>query len=105
MIHMHHVIALVQFVQLFESNAVAFGLARFNFETVVAFENLMIGITTNFQVAVDKSFVQCKIDRPEFYFQTFVIKDCLQAVGLRNIGGKNIIGETEVLIVDQVFGQ
>ena len=102
---MHHVIALMQLVQLFKRNTVALCFARFNFVTVVAFKNLMIGVTANFQVAVDKPFVQRKVDRSEIYVQTFIVENRLQAIGLRHIGRKNIIGEAEVLIINQVFGQ
>jgi len=77
MIDMYHPIALVQFIEFFQGNAVAFGFARFDDKTLLSFKNLVIGVAAYFQVVIDEPFMNCKTCRLKTNLELFVIENGL----------------------------
>ena len=105
MIDVHHVIARMQFAQLFQRNAYLLRLPRFYTETMVPLENLMVGITTNFQVVIGKTFVKREMNGREIHPQAFVAKNSFQTLGLLFVGRQDIIIVSFLPVFQKVLGQ
>ena len=84
MIHMHHIIAHLQLVDLFERNdgLTAASILRAKCHAVISLKYLVIGIAAYLRTMVDKSLMQSMIYCHKLYARLFIIKNGFQAVCL-----------------------
>ena len=116
---MHHVIPLIELIELLERHhylacARAIGTKRI---FVVAVENLVVGITTEFQIVIDKPFVQRFKHRSKIDFITPIVENSGNTVGLflavaQNVDAvslsyrlhKTLTYQIEVFVKERLYG-
>src|SRR5690606_15248159 len=103
MVDMGDIIPDFQFVEFLQGDGLFFGIAIFQMELMVSLKNLMVRVAGQFQVVVDETLKKWKnhglvVDSLIHFF-----KNIVETLGLLFRGAKNIICETCIPIIVQVF--
>jgi hypothetical protein len=92
MIDMRYIVAGLQVAERFQRQRFVFIVCLLDLVFMIALEDLVVGITNQFQFFINKSFVDAGGNRNELYFRVQVGKNAVEPFQLACLFGKNING-------------
>ena len=106
MIDVHHQIAGFQLRELLQRKRLrVLAETLFQAETMVTFEDLVIGVERQFQIRIDEAFVQIEHQRRERHLMLHVAEDRVEALALFGVAARDQVGETGGLFVVQITAE